>query len=293
MNAVHWCAREKHTGQRAFFQHITGWRDKSKWLHIAQQHRYYEEVSKPGLSRKRAALRFLELGIALAPTVGSPVCYQYGAVLTEPKCINGFFKADVMELETEHGEQVTVEEYRTRLVRAFARTPSTQEDKQTWAVYKTQYTQLKKVVARAKAGLEKQKAQDRAQGRAQDKPQRAKNNMGGGRPRDGRNPQAVVNSTLSDLATAALQLFPGDDHRVDVLGGASWNCIRQSRRRRVSLFGDSQFEASEEEVKALEDGRREGRTFNPRTVIAESRVGKWSTGVRKTSRGTQCEGTAC
>ena len=94
-----------------------------------------------------------------------------------------------------------------------------------------------------------------------------------------------MNSTLNDLATAAatesIQLFPGEDHQVDVLGGASWDCIKQTRRRRTSLFGDSQFEASEEEVKALEDGRREGRTFNPRTVIAESRIGKWSTEVGK------------
>ena len=129
-------------------------------------------------------------------------------MLKEPEWINEFFRVDVMELEAEHGEQVTVEEYRTRLVRAFARPPSTQEDKQTWARYKTQFAQLKRVVAGAKARSDKQEAKARsdkqkAQGRAQDKPQRAKNNMGGVRPRDVGNSQVVVNSTLSDLATAA------------------------------------------------------------------------------------------
>ena len=48
------------------------------------------------------------------------------------------------------------------------------------------------MVARAKAGSDKQKAQDMAQGRAQDKPQRAKNNMGGVRPRDVGNSQVVL-----------------------------------------------------------------------------------------------------
>ena len=78
--------------------------------------KYYNEVFNSGLSKEKAALRFLELGMALAPTVGSPVCYQYGAVLTEPGWINEFFKADVAEMEAEHGEKMTVEEYRTRLV---------------------------------------------------------------------------------------------------------------------------------------------------------------------------------
>ena len=34
-------------------------------------------------------------------------------------------------------------------------------------------------------------------------------------------------------------------------------------------------------MRALEDGRREGRTYNPNIVMAETRVGKWSTEVRE------------
>ena len=284
MSAAEWCAKEEHTGQRAFFQHIKGWRDKAKWLFIAQQHKYYKKVFNPGLSKEEAALCFLELGMAFAPTVGSPVCYQYGAALKEPGWVNKFFKADVAEMEAEHGEKMTVEEYRTRLVRGFARAPRTAEDKRTWKAFKTEYARLTSIVkSRAKkrgavgdkTQVETQRTKkDVVKRKKQKKPQAARGEAGG-----------VSRTSLNDLAavaaTESVQLFPGEDHQVDVLGGASWNCIKQARRKRTSLFGNSQFEASVEEVKALEDGRREGRTFNPETVIAETRIGRWSAEIGK------------
>lgn len=76
-----------------------------------------------------------------------------------------------------HGEEMTVEEYLSRLVRSFAKAPSTPESKQAWAAIKTQHAQLVKTVTRAKtAASRKNKETDKkgAQEPAQKPVQRAR-----------------------------------------------------------------------------------------------------------------------
>ena len=51
---------------------------------------------------------------------------------------------------------------------------------------------------------------------------------------------------------------------------------KRVRRRCTSLFSDVQYEANEDEVKALEGARRSDRTCIPSILIAESRIDKWS-----------------
>ena len=75
MSAEDWCDKEEHTGQRFSFRYCAVWRDKAKWLKVAQQYKHYSEVFKEGQNEKQAALLFLQLGIPLAPTIVSPVCY--------------------------------------------------------------------------------------------------------------------------------------------------------------------------------------------------------------------------
>ena len=83
------------------------------------------------------------------------MCYQYGDALKEPGWIHEFCEADVTEMREIHGEAMTVEEYRTRLVRSFAKAPSTPKSKQAWVAFKPQHAQLVRTVTRAKTAVSK------------------------------------------------------------------------------------------------------------------------------------------
>ena len=122
---------------------------------MAQRYSYYHKVFGPGPSKKQTTLSFLEFGIPLAPAIGSPLCYQCEEALKDPEWVNEFFEADVAEMRELHGEEMIVEEYRGRLVRSFAKAPSTPESKRAWAAFKTKYAQRLKTVARTKTAVSK------------------------------------------------------------------------------------------------------------------------------------------
>ena len=160
-SAEAWCKRERHKGQRFFFRYSAQWRGKAKWSKVAEKYKYYSEVFKEGLTEGQAALLFLQLGIPLAPTIASPVCYQYD-VLKEPAWISAFFEADVAEMKERCGEEITVEEYRVRLTRSFAKAPATKKDKETWTAFKAQYATLEEAVARAEGAKRKADAKSKS-----------------------------------------------------------------------------------------------------------------------------------
>ena len=243
LSAEAWCSQEGHTGQRFFFRYSAVWRDKTKWSKVAQQYKYYSEVFKRGQSEKQAALLFLQLGIPLAPTIVSPVCYQYDA-LKEPEWVHAFFEADVAEMKARHGEEITVEEYRVRLARSFAKAPVTKEDKKAWAAFKAQYTKLEKTVARAKEAKRKADAKDKGEKGGQKTQQTTRKVASRG--------QGGRSSTLAVLADAAGEaqlgtgLFGKEDGNIDIRGGGSERDTEAKRKREAVTAGTEAGQPGEE-----------------------------------------------
>ena len=98
-----------------------GWRDKNKWLTVAQKYKHYSRVFEKGLTKEEAALRFTGLGLPVGPTSASHVGHQYPEVLKEPEWIDNFFEADPVEVNAGQEKQVTMEGYRVTPVRSFAK----------------------------------------------------------------------------------------------------------------------------------------------------------------------------
>ena len=197
-------------------------------MDVSQLYRYYHRAFGPGLSKKQAALSFLEFGIPLAPSIGSPVCYQYDAM--------SFFEADVTVMKEIYQETMIVEEYRSRLVRNFAKAPSTPESKQAWAAFKTQYAQLVKTVTRAKTKVSRKNKEAGKKG-AQKPAQKSPRHAGGGAKRGTGQKEGASTlhtpaaSTVTHLAAAAgedFELFEGDDVDIVIEGGGGERDLRKS-----------------------------------------------------------------